>query len=157
MTNDFHSGASELQRLLALKRHERPPPGYFDAFPGKVLARIQAAERARQAPWWQRLLAQFDAKPIVACAYGVALGTVLVSGFGFISLSEDSAPEPFAVSLALDPTLLRSPDAPRLTSGLGIEPALESSMNPVTLGPPAFLLQGSAVSPTLASWPVAGK
>lgn len=157
MTNDPCSGAPALQKLLALKRHERPPPGYFDAFPGKVLARIQAAERARHAPWWQRLLTQLDARPIVACAYGVALGAVLISGFGFVSLSEDAATEPLATSLALEPTFLGVPDSPRLTSAVGIEPPLGSSMNPVTLGPPAFLLQGSGVTPTLASWPAAGR
>jgi hypothetical protein len=157
MTNDPYSGASELQRLLALKRHERPPPGYFDAFPGKVLARIEAAERARHASWWQRLWTQFDAKPLVACAYGVALGSVLVLGFSFITLSEDSATGPLATSLALEPTLLSRPDSPRLSAAMGIEPTLESSMNPVTLGPPAFLFQGSGVTPTLVSWPVTGQ
>ena len=59
----------QLRRLLAVKRHEQPPPGYFHNFSRQVIARIRAGERAEpanawarlfwDAPWLQRLWAAF--------------------------------------------------------------------------------------------------
>jgi len=45
---------SELRRLLALKRAEQPPPGYYNTFAGKVIARIEAEGLAAPKPWWVR-------------------------------------------------------------------------------------------------------
>ena len=71
----------QLRRLLALKRHEEPPPGYFHHFSGHVIARIRAGERAApdsawgllwDAPWLQRLWAALEARPVLAGSVGVA-------------------------------------------------------------------------------------
>lgn len=45
---------AELRRLLAMKRAEQPPPGYFNTFAGKVIARIEAEGLAAPKPWWVR-------------------------------------------------------------------------------------------------------
>src|ERR1051326_8949810 len=78
-----------LRRLLALKRHEVPPPGYFDKFSREVIARIKAGDDGERKPegWIHRLWAALEAKPIFAGAFGAAVCTVLVSG---ILNSEDS-------------------------------------------------------------------
>jgi hypothetical protein len=79
----------QLRRLLALKRHEQPPPGYFNDFSSQVIARIKAGDRAEEgalgrllwdAPWLQRFWSALEAKPIVAGAFGAAVCALLVGG-----------------------------------------------------------------------------
>jgi hypothetical protein len=80
----------QLRRLLALKRHEQPPPGYFNAFSGQVIARIKNGERGEggafierllwEAPWLQRIWAAFEAKPVLAGVFGVAMCGLLITG-----------------------------------------------------------------------------
>jgi hypothetical protein len=72
----------QLRRLLALKRHEQPPPGYFDHFSDKVIARIEAEGLVIQSSWWQRLFPELDARPVLACAYGLVIVGLLVVGLG---------------------------------------------------------------------------
>jgi hypothetical protein len=95
-SQDFTS----LRRLLALKRHEQPPPGYFNDFSSQVIARIKAGEGAHDnamerllwdAPWLQRLWAALETKPIMAGAFGAAVCAVLVAGV-FYSGSPDGQP-----------------------------------------------------------------
>ena len=63
-----------VQAILRLKRHEQPPPRYFDEFSGRVLARIQKGEA--RASWWERF--GFDLRPALAAATGVfACGLVI--------------------------------------------------------------------------------
>ncbi len=90
----------QLRRLLVLKRYEQPPPGYFNDFSRQVIDRIIAGEQLHQdslferlgweAPWLQRFLGLFDAKPILAGAFGVAVCSVLVAGF----IYSEQAPAP---------------------------------------------------------------
>jgi len=73
----------QLRRLLALKRHETPPPGYFHGFSRQVIVRIQAGElgEPEEASIWsfsggsflQRIWATLDARPVLAGAFGVAV------------------------------------------------------------------------------------
>ncbi len=42
--NENEQNFDELKRLLKLKRHEVPPPGYFNNFSGEVISRIRAGE-----------------------------------------------------------------------------------------------------------------
>ena len=46
--------SKRLQQLLRLKRHETPPPGYFNEFSDTVLDRIRALESERAIPRWRR-------------------------------------------------------------------------------------------------------
>jgi hypothetical protein len=87
-----------LRRLLALKRHETPPPGYFETFSGEVMARIRAGDAgqtdsvARPLPWLFRLLSAFEAKPAFAGAFASALCMLLLFGIVYAE-RPDVAPQ----------------------------------------------------------------
>jgi|HubBroStandDraft_4_1064222.scaffolds.fasta_scaffold677497_2 hypothetical protein len=73
-----------LRRLLAIKRHEQPPPGYFNSFSRQVLARIEAGEgdgRFGRLPWYQRLWAALDTKPALAGALGATACAAVIGAF----------------------------------------------------------------------------
>lgn len=71
---------SRLQKLLAIKRHEQPPPGYHDRLPGQIIVRIQAEAAAQPEPWWRLLLAGFHTKPAWAIAFSVLVLGALSTG-----------------------------------------------------------------------------
>src|SRR3954471_17915869 len=79
MMND--ENFDKLRTLLTLKNHEQPPAGYFNRLPGKILARIEASELAAESSWWAWLGERFDARPILACAYGFTISGLLLMGF----------------------------------------------------------------------------
>lgn len=100
-----------LRRLLALKRHEQPPPGYFNHFSSEVIARIRV-ERDGQvfeqsflvrvlsgAPWLSRLWQGVEAKPAFAGVFGAAVCGLLVAG---IVHSENSTTAPAVALLPLN-------------------------------------------------------
>ena len=81
----------KLRTLLTLKNHEQPPPGYFNRLPGKILARIEASELASESTWWNWLVERFDARPILACAYGFTISGLLLMGFRVSQLLQADA------------------------------------------------------------------
>lgn len=112
-----------LQKLLRLKRHEQPPPRYFNEFSGRVIARIQAGE-ARVAPrWWQRF--GIDLRPVLTATGGIAaLGLLFLSvGFSFDNEGQQ---------LAVDPRLAGAPSD--LATPVAQDAAADSSTNPVVNG-----------------------
>jgi hypothetical protein len=77
----------ELRRLLALKRYEQPPPGYFDRFPREVIARIKEQEAAAGLPMFpspmprfQRLWNALEARAVFPTAFGAAVCALLIVG-----------------------------------------------------------------------------
>ena len=89
-----------LRRLLALKRHEIPPPGYFNHFSGEVIARIRAGEASESSgDWFFRLLQVFEFKPAFAGAFASVLFLLLVFGVIFAE-QPDSAPQPLLQAVA---------------------------------------------------------
>jgi hypothetical protein len=150
--NDFE----RLRRLLALKRYEIPPPGYFEGFSGQVLARIRARETGRsegfalEMPWLLRFLSAFEVKPAYTGAFASALCLLLIFG---IVLAErtDSAPRPLLPSTAqadVGGILLASASPSDLTSQSWVRPELISlsNTNPVIDAEPASLLIGRSVA-----------
>jgi hypothetical protein len=80
-----------LRRLLIVKRHEQPPPGFFEGFSRRVIARLEAGETgevARAGLWrvlwpgdwlggfWDAL----ERRPALAGAFGLSVGGLLLTG-----------------------------------------------------------------------------
>lgn len=91
----------KLRKLLALKRHEEPPPGYFDRLPGEVRARIAHAQ-ANPEPWWRRWLEAWNLSPALATSYAALAIALVVGGVWF---AQQPAPEngPQIVSVPVPP------------------------------------------------------
>jgi len=91
-TQDFE----KLRKLLKLKRHEQPPPGYFNRFSDHVIARIEAGDGKTGdagdlvvAPWIGRFLRMLDANPFLAGSLGVLFCGSLIGGIVFSQQGDD--------------------------------------------------------------------
>ena len=142
--NDFEA----LRRLLALKRHEIPPPGYFEDFSSRVIGRIRAGEAAQELPWLLRLLQSFEGKPAYPVALASALCTLLLFGIVSIEQSPRLVSNPFPenstefslVPHAQDPALavISSSNSPSADVSLfGTQPITSGSYQTVSLSPDA--------------------
>ena len=119
-----HDQFEQVRRLLALKKHEQPPPRYFQEFSGKVIARIHALENAGPVTWRQRLGLDFNLKPALIGVFGVAAcGLLLMGVITSLGVTSPSAP---SFGLLSDPTPFGSPTMSASAGG----PSLGSALNP---------------------------
>jgi hypothetical protein len=70
--------SDELQKMLALKRHETPSPRFFKSFSTEVIERLHAPEPPVDQAWWQRL--GLDSKPVLVSITGVVVCGLLIVG-----------------------------------------------------------------------------
>jgi hypothetical protein len=127
-----------LQKLLALKRYEQPPPGYFREFSSKVIARIEIEGLLGRISWWQRLLGALTVRPFAAAGYGAA-----VLGLFAVGASASRYLEP-------DENASMAVTSPWASSALMAEGESAAPANPVLLDP---VDATSSVKPVLASSP----
>jgi hypothetical protein len=88
----------DLKKLLKLKRHEVPPPGFFNQFSDEVVARIRAGESRNagsllerlndSAPWIVNFLRFFEAKPGVVGGFATSLCLLMLFGVVLAERSE---------------------------------------------------------------------
>jgi hypothetical protein len=64
-----------VEKLVALKRYEQPPPGYFHLLPGRIIRRIEQGEG--QTRFWQAWWPSFSTRPVLAFALGLTVCGVL--------------------------------------------------------------------------------
>ena len=152
----------QLRRLLALKRHEQPPPGYFNDFSRQVIVRIKAGESGAEyniierlfevAPWLQRGWAAFKAKPALAGAFGLAMCSLLFAGVLF---SDRSDAPPVALGPRMEAASAQEAQAALTDHPLFVKPVVfePSSTSPiVTSQSDELLLHGIAnLRPTLTT------
>ena len=75
--------------MLALKRHEQPPPGYFSYLPDQILVKIEKNDLSEHSTWWEWLVERFDARPVLAGAYAFAISALMLFG---VKVSRDFQP-----------------------------------------------------------------
>jgi len=78
----------KLRSLLSLKRHEVPPPGYFNHFADRVIAGIEEMEVLSKDSLWEWLRSRLDIRPLLACGFSVALCGAIFSG---LVISQDAS------------------------------------------------------------------
>ncbi len=151
--NKFES----LRRLLALKRHETPPPGYFNHFSGEVMARIRAGEAggaesaSKLLPRLFQLLSAFEAKPAFVGAFAFSLCLLLVFGIVYAERPDVALQPLLQTAQNTSPlTVPASPTSVALNTLPVEQPAMIpiSSTNPIfnsQSGGPWFASQGSGL------------
>lgn len=92
-----------LLRLLALKRHESPPPGFFDRLPNRILVNIRAGSEITEAPWWNRLWDSLVREPMVASSYAALAMGGLLFGVSVYQTAVESDPHPIDFALRENP------------------------------------------------------
>jgi hypothetical protein len=82
-----------VRKLMALKRHEVPPPGYFHRLPGTIIARIDRGEG--HLTFWERISADFTLRPAFAYAFVLAAcGALTTSLYSVKTQSSDTGLQP---------------------------------------------------------------
>jgi hypothetical protein len=120
-----------LQKLLALKRHEQPPPGYFEKLSDRIADQIALEKELGLLPWWRRLAASFEFKPAFVCAVGVVLCGLFSAGV-ITALQVDPASSAAAEQVSLQA---------QSTTDTGLPPTapleVQSSIEPVGTSSPS--------------------
>ena len=88
--NDEPENFGQLRRLLKLKRHESPPPRYFNDFSSQVILRIRAGTPAgrlesfedtlSKSPWVRRFWQAIEHRPAMSGLLTAAACALLVVG-----------------------------------------------------------------------------
>ena len=75
--NEQSENFEALLKLLALKRYEQPPPGYFNTLPGRIIHRI---ETEKEPSFLEKFSRAFVLRPVVSFALGLTFCGTFVSG-----------------------------------------------------------------------------
>jgi len=157
-SSDNQDSEQKLKSLLALKKHEQPPPGYFDQLPNAVIHRLRTEQPPRvNSIWFENFFAKLAFEPKLAYGVGLMVGaSALITGSYFV---QSKGPE-LANIPSLRPGSPLNPSADEDSGQLNYmslvpEPTLASTLShssklftnaPVrSLAPPSFLFDGPAL------------
>jgi hypothetical protein len=160
--SEANNNFEEVRRLLRLKRHEVPPPGYFHHFSGDVMSRIRAGELGEPVgflenlqsgrPWLVSLLQIFDQRPGVIGGFATSLCVVLLMGVVMAERSDGLAPEMASASdgpgASAFPAAMPTDVAPGAAPLMAAEGSgMVISTNPIVSLRPAPALFGAQQNP----------
>jgi hypothetical protein len=142
-----HNEFEQLRKLLALKRHEQPPPRYFSEFSSGVLARLRTLEKAPAATWWQRFGLDLDLKPALMGACGVVVCGLLLVGVITSLGSAQPSVEGFAIADVPVGLMPPSAEAQVFAGGVGLQPVLRPEEVPASTIPVGNANSPFAIAP----------
>ena len=157
---------ARLQRLLALKRYERPAPQYFDNFLAEFHKRL-SVELQPSVPWWDRMIGGIDeilsAESMQVWRYALAsaLGVTMIVGLMWTGVRDsDETNDGTAAFTANSSVALLSPIAAPSSTDLPADDQLATTdTQPVLMrgdaesATPQYVLDRISVTP--ASYDVA--
>ncbi len=155
--NNSEQAFEAVKRLLKLKRHEVPPPGYFHQFSASVISRIRAGEATGPqtfserlqltAPWLAKLMHLLEIKPglVGACATGLCL--LLVLGAVVTEQTDVASPDLLTANGSATTTASLSPNIASPLAAVGEPSGIVADPNPVTSLQPVATLFGQPNSP----------
>jgi hypothetical protein len=166
--NEKDQNFDQLKRLLKLKQHEVPPPGYFNNFSSDVISRIRAGEvGGRQTfldglrsgnPWFASFKEIFETRPGLIGGFAASLCLLLVFGVIFAEHSEQTSPDMFAISgtstlpatsEATSVAPLSTPTLASVSLPASVPTGIVASTNPVTSLQPVATMFGQPGASTL--------
>ncbi len=128
---------SRLQKLLALKRHERPPPRFFNDFSDRVISRLHSPGAIEPAYWWQRLGLELDVKLAAIFAFGLVVCGLFLFGVTSAMQGEETGPVAHATPGNAPGPAATSPRVALLAGGVGVPRGIAGSTDPVISTPSA--------------------
>ncbi len=124
----------QLRRLMAIKRHEQPHPGYFNDFSHQVVSRIRTGERAEDAngllwevPWLQAIWRRLETQPIFAAGLGAAACALLVWGVVYSERLDTNN-----ISLSSSDSTLNLATGQPVASANAQSPVMLAATNPIS-------------------------
>jgi hypothetical protein len=155
--NETEQNFEELKKLLTIKRHEVPPPGYFNHFSGQVISRIRAGEAGgsqtfmerlqAEAPWLANFFRVFEARPGLIGGMAASLCLLLVLSVIFADRPDAASKNLLAVSEPAAATgggSVGTMSATALLTASSDSSGIVASTNPVTSLQPTATLFGQA-------------
>jgi hypothetical protein len=141
----------KVERIIALKRFEQPPPGYFHLLPGRIISRSEKGEG--QSNFWETCLAAFSIQPTLVYAFALTFCAAVTVGMFYSPKSEAMAgatgPMPESLwAVSQPPAADGESDAPR---GLHVVNWLGST-SPVTASETASVFETEGDRPMPVSF-----
>jgi hypothetical protein len=151
----------DLKRLLKLKRHEIPPPGFYNHFSDDIMARIRGGESggghileriSSESTFLGAWLRFFEARPGIIGAAATGLCMLLLVAVILVDHSESGgAAGGMLISQAM-PAATDASASPTVASAVTLAPAADNSgitvsTNPVSSLQPVASLFGSQPNP----------
>lgn len=157
--SDTNNNFKELKGLLKLKRHEIPPPGYFNQFSSGVISRLREGESGGQSfaerlrsdwPFLANVMGLFAARPGLIGGLATSVCLFLVVSVLWADRSDSNSDGGAAVAQTAQAAPAAPEANPILASVTTLAPpeaGIAISTNPVASLQPAATLFGSQQNP----------